>query len=50
MLQPTRTKTARAGFLHTHLVRGGSLMLQPTAMPLAPHRVLDALAKVQFKS
>ena len=28
MLQPT--KTARSGFLHTHLDRGGSLMLQPT--------------------
>ena len=31
MLQPIRTAPRALAFLHTHLVRGGYLMLQPTA-------------------
>ena len=45
MLQPT--KTARSGFLHTHLVRARSLMLQPTKTVCLPE-IPRASASVRF--
>jgi len=32
MLQPTLCDRIAPAFLHTHLVRGGSVMLQPTVL------------------